>query len=71
MEYGSFATAQQMGEAAQLRDRASGKDRKALNFIVHSQDIDPEKYGTNKYACKEDIYDPEAQEVIDRERKRQ
>ena len=48
-----FATAQQMGEAAQIRDHVEDKDlKKKLNLIVHSQDKNPDKYGKNPYKGK-------------------
>ena len=59
-----------MGEAAQIRDHVNGDLRKQLNFIIHSQDKNPDKYGENPYKDKPDEYDPNAQKVIDEARDR-
>ena len=61
------ASAQQMGEAAELRTHVSGDLRKQLNLIVHSKDQNPDKWEYNPY---KDIpgYDPHAQKVIEKAR---
>jgi hypothetical protein len=50
------ASAEQIGEAARMRGNTHGRERKQLNFIVHSPN--PEKrYGENIFA-KTANYDP-------------
>ena len=65
--YHKLATAQQMGEAAQVRGHVNGGLRKQLNLIVHSKDKNPDKWEYNPY---KDIpgYDPNAQKVIEKAR---
>mmetsp|Transcript_22988 Transcript_22988/g.78266 ORF Transcript_22988/g.78266 Transcript_22988/m.78266 type:complete len:114 (+) Transcript_22988:67-408(+) len=62
------ATASQMGQAASLRDFALLETKKQLNLIVHSEDVNPHKFGPNQYAGKAGIYDLMAQKVIDKAR---
>jgi|LauGreDrversion4_2_1035121.scaffolds.fasta_scaffold379471_1 hypothetical protein len=40
--------------------------RKELNHIVHHGDNNPHKFGENKYADMKYVYDPAAQETIDK-----
>lgn len=63
-----MATAQQVGDAAFLREKFEpGSDmRKDLCFIVHHADNNPHKYGDNKYADKKYVDDPAAQATIDK-----
>ena len=56
------ASAEQIGNAARMRDHLSGKDRKALNYVVHSQHPDP-RYGPNPFAGNP-RYDPKVTEFL-------
>jgi hypothetical protein len=59
---GSDAT--QKGRSAEMRTYMNGKLYKDLSFIVHSGDIDPNKYGPNRFADPNNEYDPNAEQVI-------
>ena len=56
------ASAEQIGNAARMRDHLSGKDRKALNYVVHSPHPDP-RYGPNPFAGNP-RYDPKVTEFL-------
>ena len=63
------ATKKQIGEAAGLRTWCTYPLREDLNFITHSEDKNPHKYGFNRFAVKDGIFDPEAEKVIEEGRK--
>ena len=56
------ASAEQIGEAARMRGSCSGKDRRTLNFIVHSPNPE-KKYGPNEFADNAK-YDPHVTDVL-------
>jgi hypothetical protein len=56
------ASAEQIGEAARMRGVCSGRERKTLNFIVHSPNPE-KKYGKNVFA-ENPKYDPHVTEVL-------
>ena len=63
------STAQQKGEAAGLRTYVDDKGLKQqLDFIVHSGDRNPNKYGTNPYADRTNSYDAKAEKTIEQAR---
>jgi hypothetical protein len=52
------ASVEQIGEAARMRHTCHGKDRKTLNYIVHSPDS-VQQYGSNPFA-NHSTHDPNA-----------
>jgi hypothetical protein len=56
----------QIGKASALRSHAANReDKQTLNMIVHSPDVNPHKYGHNRFADPYTEYDPKAQAAID------
>jgi len=65
------ASAQQKGEAAELRYSVDPELRRDLNQIVHSGDVaGPYSNTYNPYRDLTNSYDPKAQEVLDKAKKR-
>lgn len=62
------ASTYQKGQAAELRTYTNGKVRKQLNQIVHSGDKKPKK--GNKFIDPTNSYDPKAQKVINKAKRR-
>jgi hypothetical protein len=64
------STAEQKGLASQLRTWIYPRNEKLyqdLSFIVHSGDREPHKYGFNKFADESNVFDNNAQNIIDQE----
>jgi hypothetical protein len=56
------ASAEQIGIASRMRDKVHGKDRKMLNYVVHSPRPHP-RYGKNPFAdCSG--YDPKVTDLL-------
>jgi len=56
------ASAEQIGIASRMRDRVRGKDRRMLNYVVHSPCPDP-RHGKNPYAACNG-YDPDVTKLL-------
>ena len=56
------ASAEQIGIASRMRDSVRGKDRRMLNYVVHSPHPNP-RYGKNPFAACTG-YDPKVTDLL-------
>jgi len=63
MEHYLGMSAAQMGYASRMRSRLHGSDRKVMNKIIHSEDVDQGGYGPNPFE-NNDEWDEAAQEKL-------
>ena len=63
MEHYLGTSAAQMGYASRMRSRLHGSDRKVMNKIIHSEDVDQGGYGPNPFE-NNDEWDEAAQEKL-------